>query len=202
MRACEAGIIYDMSQVELFAPAPRSWPDGFIYAPEFLTRAEEAALLAQITPLPFQEAQYREWHARRRIVSYGGRYDFTHHELNDAPPIPAFLHALRARVAQWAALPAAGIEHAMIAEYSPGTPLGWHRDVPEFEAIVGVSLLGHAGLRLRPYPPARNQRAVHSLDLAPRSAYLMRGAVRWQWQHAISPTRELRYSVTFRTRRP
>jgi len=89
----------------------------------------------------------------------------------------------------------------MIAQYPPASPLGWHRDVPEFEDVMGVSLLGHARLRFRPYPPRPNLRTHCALELAPRSAYLLRGVARWQWQHAVSPTKELRYSITFRTRR-
>jgi alkylated DNA repair dioxygenase AlkB len=135
-------------------------------------------------------------------VSFGGRYDFTEQELTPAPPIPEFLQPLRAQLAAWAGIPEERIQHAMIAEYRPTTPLGWHRDVPEFEDVLGVSLLGHARLRFRPWPPAAGQRATWKIDLEPRSAYLLRGAARWQWQHAVSPTRELRYSITFRTRNP
>jgi alkylated DNA repair dioxygenase AlkB len=90
----------------------------------------------------------------------------------------------------------------VIAEYRPETPLGWHRDVPEFEEVFGVSLLGHARMRFRPWPPASGQRATFRIDLEPRSGYMIRDAARWQWQHAVSPTRELRYSITFRTRNP
>lgn len=175
--------------------------EGFVYQAEFLSVAEESALLAALRALPFQEAQYREWKARRRIVSYGGRYDFTRHELNDATPIPEFLHPLRERAAAWAEISPAALQHAMLAEYQPNTPLGWHRDVPNFEQIIGVSLLGHARMGLRPYPPKARQRATHAVDLAPRSIYTMQGPARWGWQHAISPTKELRYSITFRTRR-
>ncbi|HYC56034.1 MAG TPA: alpha-ketoglutarate-dependent dioxygenase AlkB, partial [Candidatus Binatia bacterium] len=90
--------------------------------------------------------------------------------------------------------------HALIAEYQPGTQLGWHRDVPDFEKITGVSLAGAARMRLRPYPPKKGRRDLTvPLDLQPRSAYAMRGEARWGWQHAISPTKELRYSVTLRT---
>jgi len=187
--------------VELFASQPAR-PDGLVYEPEFLTRAHEAQLLERIRALPFQQAQYKEWRARRRIVSFGGSYDFSRSELTAAPPIPGFLHPLRAQLAQWAGIPVAHLAYAMIAEYPPATPLGWHRDVPEFEDVMGVSLLGHARLRFRPWPPQHNQRAICTLELEPRSAYLLRGAARWQWQHAVSPTRELRYSITFRTRRP
>lgn len=189
-----------MTQTELFAPA-RPLPEGLSYAPDFISAAQERALLEVIRGLPFQQARYKDSHARSRIVSFGGRYDFTRNELTAAPPIPPFLLPLRAQVAAWAGLDAQQIAHAMIAEYQPGTPLGWHRDVPDFEDIAGVSLHGHARLRLRAWPPRPPARATHALDLAPRSAYTLRGAARWAWQHAVSPTRELRYSITFRTRR-
>jgi len=188
-------------QAQLFEASPAG-PAGFTYAPQFLSVAQEAQLLETIRTLPFEEAQYKEWRARRRIVSFGGRYDFTQQELTQAPPIPEFLLPLRARLAEWAGIREQRMQHAMIAEYRPETPLGWHRDVPQFEDVLGVSLLGHARLRFRPWPPRPGQRATWKIDLEPRSAYLMRGAARWKWQHAVSPTRELRYSITFRTRNP
>jgi alkylated DNA repair dioxygenase AlkB len=182
-------------------PAAQPPPHGWRYEESFLAAKEEAQLLDEIGSLPFHEAPYREWTAKRRIVSYGGRYDFGRNELAPAPPIPDFLHALRARVAAWSALAPELLSHATVTEYRPGTQLGWHRDVPEFEEVAGVSLLGFARMRFRPYPPEKGQRGVFSLELAPRSVYLMSGAVRWRWQHAISPTTELRYSITFRSRR-
>ena len=175
-------------------------PDGFRYELEFLAAAEESALVEAIREQPLREARYKEWSARRRILSYGGSYDFSSNELLPAGPVPAWLHPLRARIADWAGLPVTGFNHALVAEYSPGTQLGWHRDVPDFEVVVGVSLLGKARLRLRRFPAkAGHRRAEVTLDLEPRSIYAMRDAARWQWQHAISPTRELRYSITFRT---
>ncbi len=195
-----AGIIARVQTPDLFAL--QSLPQGFTYRPDFLTAAEEGALLQQMQALPFAAAPYREWQARRRIVSYGGRYDFTARQMQPAPPLPPFLFALRDRLAAWAQVDAAGITHALINEYSPGTPLGWHRDAPPFATVAGVSLAGHARLRLRPYPPPAHARASMALDLEPRSAYLMRGAARWDWQHAVSPTRALRYSITFRTLSP
>ena len=187
-------------QAELFAPA-RSWPEGFVYAPDFLTVAAERELLEQMQALEFRAAQYKEWQARRRIVAFGGSYDFSRNRLTPAPPIPEFLNGLRLRAASWAAVPARQIEHAMIAEYPPGAPLGWHRDVPEFGEVIGISLRGHARMRFRAWPPRANERSRWAIDLEPRSIYLMRGAARWQWQHAVSPTKELRYSITFRTHR-
>jgi len=189
-----------MVQRELFA-RPNALPEGFTYAVDFLSTVEEEQLLGAIRELSLAPAQYKEWHARRRVVSFGGSYDFSRNELKSAPPVPEFLHGLRERVAHWGGLAAARIQHAMIAEYPPGSPLGWHRDVPQFEDIFGVSLLGHARLRFRPWPPRPGERTTYALELAPRSAYALRDAARWQWQHAVSPTKELRYSITFRTRR-
>jgi alkylated DNA repair dioxygenase AlkB len=92
--------------------------------------------------------------------------------------------------------------HVLLSEYRPGTPLGWHRDVPDFEDIVGVSLRSNAVMQLRPYPPA-SASAPASLQLLiePRSIYMLRGEARWAWQHSIAPTEALRYSITMRTRR-
>jgi alkylated DNA repair dioxygenase AlkB len=38
-----------------------------------------------------------------------------------------------------------------------------------------------------------------AIQLEPRSIYVLRDDARWRWQHAISPTKALRYSITFRT---
>ena len=174
--------------------------DGWRYRAEFLTGAQEQELLQLLSTLAFQNAQYKKWIARRRIVSFGGRYDFSKNQLNSAPPIPPFLYPLRQRIAEWSGIDEERLNHAMVAEYQPGTPLGWHRDVAEFDEVIGVSLLGHARLRFRPYPPGPAQRTVFAVELVPRSVYMLSGAARWNWQHAVSATKELRYSITFRTR--
>jgi alkylated DNA repair dioxygenase AlkB len=135
-------------------------------------------------------------------VTFGGSYDFSRQVLHAAEPIPESLHPIRELMAKLMEVPIEALNHALIAEYQPGTPLGWHRDVPEFEVVGGLSLHGHARMRLRPYPHRKGDRTALKLDLEPRSAYAMRGAARWKWQHAISPTRELRYSITFRTLAP
>jgi alkylated DNA repair dioxygenase AlkB len=197
-----------MRQPDLFAS--RSLPPGFGYQYEFLSAGEESDLIHAISQLPLREAQYKQYTAKRRIVSYGARYDFSSNELLPAGALPPFLHPLRQRVAAWMKLQADELQDALVAEYRPGTQLGWHRDVPDFEAIVGVSLGGRARMRLRPLtqpsPPQARGRGWRSrvraiaLELEPRSAYSMTGEARWGWQHAISPTKELRYSITFRTR--
>jgi alkylated DNA repair dioxygenase AlkB len=88
-----------------------------------------------------------------------------------------------------------------VAEYRPGTPLGWHRDAPQFGIVIGVSLGAACRMRFRRYPP-RPREPAFSLVLEPRSAYLLLDEARWGWQHGIPPTPALRYSITFRTLAP
>lgn len=188
-----------MKQTELF---PAAFPSGLSYREEFVSQTEEEVLLSIVRALPLQEAQYKEFTARRRTLSYGSSYDFSRNEALPAPELPPFLDELRARVAAWAGLTPQSFVQALIAEYRPGAPLGWHRDVPEFEVIAGISLSGSCRLRLRPYPWSPERRKdILALDLAPRSAYLLRGEARWRWQHSVPPVKELRYSITLRTRR-
>jgi alkylated DNA repair dioxygenase AlkB len=188
-------------QPDLFAERA-SLPAGFCYADDFVSAADERVLLAELERLPFANARYKEWTANRRIVSYGGRYDFSAQELLPEGPVPPFLYDLRAAAASFAGMQAGELTHALIAEYRARTQLGWHRDVPEFESVVGVSLLGPARMRLRRYPHvARGGDRAIAVDLAPRSIYSLAGDARWGWQHAISPTPGLRYSITFRSLR-
>jgi alkylated DNA repair dioxygenase AlkB len=181
------------------APGP-ALPEGLRYEEEFLLREEEAALLRNVEALPLQAMKYQQYTALRRVVSYGGQYDFSAQQLNEAEPLPAWLDPLRARAAAWIGIDPARFTQALVAEYRPGTPLGWHRDVPDFERVVGVSLASACRMRFRPYPPRAPRRAeVLTLELAPRSAYLLQGEARWRWQHSIAPTPALRYSITLRT---
>ncbi|HEX2546912.1 MAG TPA: alpha-ketoglutarate-dependent dioxygenase AlkB [Ramlibacter sp.] len=188
-------------QADLFGvPPPAALPPGMRYEEDFLSPAEEAALVAIIEKLPLANMKYQQYTALRRVVSYGGQYDFSAQKLNDAEPLPAWLDPLRERVGAWAGIDPAKFTQALVAEYAPGTPLGWHRDVPDFEDVVGISLLNDAVMRFRPYPPeSGTKKDILKATLAPRSIYLLRGASRWQWQHAVSPTKQLRYSVTLRT---
>ena len=136
------------------------------------------------------------------MASYGSAYDYDRQRLLPAPPLPAFLLPLRERIARWAGLAPDAFCNALVAEYRPGTPLGWHRDVPDYELVAGVSLAAPARMRLRRYPPQGGRRdEILALELAPRSAYLLQGVARWGWQHSISPTAALRYSITLRTGR-
>jgi alkylated DNA repair dioxygenase AlkB len=187
------------TQPDLFAGA---WPEGLRYQPEFLSVTEESALLQQFAALQFRQARYKSYDARRRVVSYGGSYDFEANVLRAAEPVPEFLLTLRARIAAELRVAAERLAHALISEYRPGTPLGWHRDVPEFDTIAGVSLLAPCEMRFRPYRAQEcGRRPVVGLELARRSLYVIAGPARWRWQHSVVKTAALRYSITMRTTR-
>ncbi len=188
------------AQPDLFAEAPAAAIDGFVYQPGFLSHAEEAELLAIVAALPLQEMQYKVYTARRRGLSFGGQYDFDANRLLPSHALVPELEPLRDKVADWLGVRPQQLVHALVSEYRPGTPLGWHRDVPDFEVIAGVSLASDAVLQFRPYEhPQANQ--VLGWAVEPRSIYVMRDAARWAWQHRVLPTDALRYSITFRTAR-
>lgn len=192
----------DFRQSELFAyaEAPVPLPPGLVYQPDFLSPAEERHWLAVVGALPVEEAQYKGYTALRRVISYGGSFDYDSNRLLPTEPLPQVLEPLRHRVAGWLRIAPDRLVHALVAEYRPGTPLGWHRDVPDFELIAGVSLGTPALLRFRPYPPEAPKKAdILRLEVAPRSIYRMGGASRWDWQHSVPPTPGHRWSITFRT---
>ena len=175
-------------------------PEGLRYELDFIGEAEEGELLAAIAALPLEEAKYKSFRAKRRTVSFGFDYDFDTYRLGPAPAIPAFLFPLRGKAAALIGIEESAFAHALVTEYRPGTELGWHRDVGEFEVIVGISLAGSCRMRFRRYPPEKGAKTF-VLELAPRSVYVLRDEIRWRWQHSVAPTKELRYSITFRTRR-
>jgi alkylated DNA repair dioxygenase AlkB len=190
------------SQFDLFDPAAPELPPGMRYEREFLGAREEQSLVQFAASLPLQEMNYKGYTARRRVVSFGGRYDFRANRLEAAAPLASELEPLRARVAAWAGVAPEAFTQVLVAEYRPGTPLGWHRDVPDFEDIVGISLLGEGVMRFRPYPAQAPQRRDElKVVVEPRSIYLLRGTARWGWQHSVAPASELRYSITLRTPR-
>lgn len=191
-------------QDDLFGAAPTAAIEGLRYERDFLGAEEEAGLLRIVQGLPLKAMRYKEYTARRRGIGFGGSYDFDTNRLKPGAPLPEALHPLRARAAGWLGVAPEELTHVLIAQYQPGTPLGWHRDVPDFEDIVGISLHGDAVMQLRPYRPGGTPTPGDSdirLLVEPRSIYMLRGPARWEWQHAIAPTEGLRYSITLRTMR-
>jgi alkylated DNA repair dioxygenase AlkB len=184
------------AQLKLF-DAPLSLPDGMRYRADVLTSAEARALVGFIETLPLKPFEFAGgFHGNRRVISFGWRYDYQAQRAIAAEPIPDELLALRRKVARFAGCEAEAFQQALITEYAPGAGIGWHKDKAMFGEIVGVSLLAECTFRLRRRQGTSWQRV--SLAAAPRSAYLLSGPSRTQWEHSVPPLDRLRYSVTFR----
>jgi alkylated DNA repair protein (DNA oxidative demethylase) len=173
-------------------------PAGFSYHPEFLTTSEEEALAEEIRRLEFGEVRLRGVAARRRAAHFGWRYGYASWKIEPGPPLPEFLVPLRARAAVLISLAPDAFAEVLINEYPAGAGIGWHRDAPQFgPVVIGVSLLGACNFRFQRGQGTARQAYAQSVE--PRSAYVLGGAARSAWQHAVSPTKTLRYSITFRT---
>ena len=183
-------------QADLFG-APRDALEGFRYQPDLLTPDEEADLVRHLGDLPFKAFDFHGHLANRRVVGFGLRYDYERRQVVEAPPIPDFLAPLQARVAAFAGRPADAFAQVLINEYRPGAGIGWHRDKPHFDEVVGVSLLAACDFRFRRKAGSGWDRETASL--ARRSAYLLSGPARNVWEHSIAPLDEHRYSITLRT---
>jgi alkylated DNA repair dioxygenase AlkB len=190
----------------LFGP---SVPDGLLYRAAFVTEDEERALVDIIQQLDFSAVEMRGVVARRRTVHYGWTYGYYSRRSEPGPPLPDFLLPLRTRAAEWASVDPATFVEALITEYPAGATIGWHRDAPMFgDVIAGVSLLAGARMKFRPYVSPQDvrsgappRRTTHELALTPRSAYLITGIARRDFEHSIPAVGNLRYSITFRTLR-
>lgn len=182
------------TQPELFVD--ETLPEGFRYAENVLTAAEERTLAQKFAALRFKPFEFHGYLGKRRIVSYGYRYDFGERTLRDSAALPDFLLVLRDKAAQFAHLPVESFEQAMITEYAPGAGIGWHRDKPMFSEVIALSFLAPCVLRFRRKRGDSWERRRQSLT--PRSAYLLSGPARWDWYHSIPGVDALRYSVTFR----
>jgi alkylated DNA repair dioxygenase AlkB len=175
-------------------------PEGLAYAPELIGAAEERTLVAHMAALPFKAFEFQGYFGNRRTVSFGLHYEFNGSGLQETESMPDWLVRLRERAAGWAGLPHEALRHVLLTEYAPGAGIGWHRDRPVFEDVVGLSLLAPARLRFRRKAGEKWERKA--LVAEPRSAYLLRGPAREEWQHSIAPMEALRYSITFRSLRP
>lgn len=178
---------------------PARAPEGVAYRPDFLTAAEEADLLDRLSRLPFEPFQFRGYEGRRRVVSFGWRYDFNGPGLVEAEPMPGWLLPVRDRAAAFAGLPPEAFGHVLINEYREGAPIGWHKDRPVFEKVAGISLGAPCVMRFRRRAGERFERL--NVPLAPRSIYLLDGPARTEWEHSLPEAKALRYSITFRNLR-
>jgi alkylated DNA repair dioxygenase AlkB len=183
-----------MTQADLFAQPLLA---GLDYREDLISRDEERALLEQLGAMDLAPFRFHGWTGNRKTQSYGWRYDFDDASFQPTEPIPDWLQPLRERAAMLAQVAPDEIAHVLVARYDPGAGIGWHKDRSVFDRVVGVSLNSPATLRFRQRDGSSFRR--FSLPVEPRSAYLLSGEARYEWEHGIAPGDELRYSMTFRT---
>lgn len=170
---------------------------GLEYRGDFISIADEKALIDELQALDLAPFRFQGWVGHRKTRSFGWRYDFDDASFTQAEPLPEWLLPVRNKAAQLASGAPEDFVHVLLARYDPGAGIGWHRDRPVFEDVVGVSLGAAAPIRFRQRTPSGFRRA--KLLLQPRSAYLLSGEVRHEWEHSIAPGEQLRFSITFRT---
>jgi DNA oxidative demethylase len=170
---------------------------GLDYRPDFVTADAEHELIDRVCAEELSPFHFHGWTGKRLTRTFGWRYDFDDASFAPAEPIPEWLEPLRVRAAAFAGVPPDALVHALLVRYDPGAGIGWHRDRPVFDRVVGVSLGTAAALRFRRRRDSGFDRV--SLDVEPRSAYLLTGPARHDWEHGIAPAETLRFSITFRT---
>ena len=184
--------------LNLFA-APAATPEGFRYQPDLIDAAQEQALIAELEKLSFSAFQFHGFEGKRRVVSFGWRYDFNGGGLQESVEIPLFLLPLRESAAGCFKLEAAALQQVLLTQYPAGATIGWHKDRPVFQDVIGISLLSRCKFRFRRKSGAGWER--HSFVLEPRSAYILHGPARTEWEHSIPAVPAQRYSITFRSLR-
>jgi alkylated DNA repair protein (DNA oxidative demethylase) len=185
------------TQPDLFAPATAPIVPGISYAPDIVSEGEERALIVSLDAIEVTPFRFQGWLGKRLTASFGWRYDFDDGSFDAAEPIPDFLLPLRERAAAFAGLAPEDLVQSLIVRYDPGAGIGWHRDRPLFEHVIGISLEAPATLRLRRRREGGFDRAA--LPLAPRSIYHLSGEARHDWEHSIAAMDVRRWSVTFRS---
>jgi len=181
------------------ARAPTEEPEGIVYEPELISVEEEAGLLDELESLRFDPIVLHGRAAKRTGRHYGLDYDYESRTPKPGEPVPDWLLPVRGRAAELAGREPDELVEILVQRYPPGATIGWHRDAPAFGTVIGVSLGGSSRLRFQ--RGKRERRRVWEVLLEPRSGYVLSGEARRSWEHSIPPTKELRYSITFRTLR-
>ena len=169
------------------------------YRPELISAAEEADLLERFETLRFDPIVMHGQAARRTARHFGLDYDYESRTPKPGEPMPDWLGPARARAAELSGHDPEELAEILVQRYPPGATIGWHRDAPAFDTVVGISLGGTSRLRFQ--RGKREKRRVWEIPLEPRSGYVLDGEARRSWEHAIPATKELRFSITFRTLR-
>jgi alkylated DNA repair dioxygenase AlkB len=182
-------------QLALF-PQATAVPEGLQYVADFIPPEVERELIGHVSALPLQPFQFGAFEGKRRVVSFGFRYDYTLQRLQPAEPIPSWLRPLIEK-AEAHGGPPTHIAQVLCTEYAVGVGIGWHRDKPHFDRIFGLSLGSPCKFRFRRRVREKWQR--YTFEAVPRSLYKMSGESRHVWEHSIPAVEVPRYSITFRT---
>lgn len=193
-RFCETGSL--MAQLAFFADQDAG-PEGLRYEPEFVSKTTEAELVAHLEALPLQPFQFGAYEGKRRVASFGFRYDYALRKLQEADPMPDWLTPVIGSVEKFGDLPAGSVRQVLCTEYDAGVGIGWHRDKPHFDKIFGLSLKASCRFRFR--RPNGDKWERFTLTEEPRSLYMMGGESRQVWEHSIPAVEARRCSITFRT---
>ena len=185
------------TQTDLFEPIAAPIVPGLSHASDIISPAEERALIASLEAIEVTPFRFQGWLGKRLTASFGWRYDFDNGSFATAEPIPEFLLPLRERAAGFSGLDPDDLVQSLLVRYDTGAGIGWHRDRPLFEHVIGISLEAPATLRLRRRREGGFDRAA--LPLAPRSIYHLSGEARHDWEHSITAMEARRWSITFRS---
>lgn len=185
--------------LDLFPPT-FGGPSGLRYQPDFITDEEEQRIIAHIRALPLQPFQFGAYEGKRQVASFGWRYDYSARKLQEAEEFPEWLMSLTTRIEAFAGPTSGSIRQVLCTEYDKGVGIGWHRDKPHFDDVFGLSLASATKFRFRRKAGTSWER--FTLEVKPRSLYVLTDEARNQWEHSIPPVEAQRYSVTFRTMRP
>ena len=170
---------------------------GLSSCEDLVSAAEERALVAAIDGTALSAFRFQGWEGKRLTASFGWTFDFDHGRLERGEPLPDWLLPVRDRAAAFAGLQPEELVHALLIRYDPGAGIGWHRDRPAFEHVVGLSLGSGTVMRFRRRRAERFERVT--TPLVPRGAYHLTGEVRHEWEHSIAEMAQTRWSVTFRS---
>lgn len=189
---------------ESTAPSPADGPalrvPGLSIRRGFLSVAEEPELLDLI------DRQSWRTDMSRRVQHYGWRYDYKSRRVTRDSylgPLPPWLTGLAARLAVAFRCPVA--DQVIVNEYLPGQGIAPHTDcAPCFGPTIGMLGLG-SSVQMDFSGPAGE---TVPLLFGRRSAVMLQGSARYEWEHGIAKrkrdrsydiTRDRRVSLTFRT---
>jgi alkylated DNA repair dioxygenase AlkB len=187
--------------MELFT-TPNKYPAGFQYIPGFISREEEVSLLREIKKQQLHVFNFHGYVAKRKVASFGYDYSFTNRTLTRGKQIPHEFKPLIEKVSAFLQLPVEDFAELLLTEYPIGSVINWHRDAPPFDVIAGISLQTDCIFKLRPYEKEKQVRgSAIPIAVERRSLYIIQDESRTNWEHSISPVKEVRYSITLRTLR-